>query len=36
MALVGKNIEQGVYIYLSDLKINGIKKMISGSLTVVS
>jgi hypothetical protein len=34
MALVGKNIEQGVYIYLSDLKINGEENLISGSVKV--
>jgi hypothetical protein len=33
--LNGRNVEQGVYIYTSVLKVNGEKKMISGSITVV-
>lgn len=33
--LGGRNVEQGVYTYLSALKINGEQKVISGSVTVV-
>jgi CHU_C Type IX secretion signal domain len=34
-SLNGRNVEQGVYIYMSALKINGKQKVISGSVTVV-
>lgn len=31
----GRNVEQGVYMYLSELSINGEKKIISGSITIL-